>query len=68
MIDAEDADDFDAKQESVITQWKDKDTAMTSSSDVDRFIDWFNLYKGSVIRRSMLKGIREECGLGFRIS
>ncbi|XP_065887977.1 uncharacterized protein [Dysidea avara] len=39
---AEDADDFDAKLERLITQWKGQDTATTSTSDVDSFIDWFN--------------------------
>jgi len=39
LADAEDADDFDAKLESLIPQWKGKDTATTCLRDVDSFIN-----------------------------
>ena len=40
------------------------EVATTSTSDIYKFIDWFQSYKVPVIRNSMIKGVREECGLG----
>ena len=64
LVDADDTDDFDAKLESLLTKWKSHEVATTSMSDIYKFVDWFQSYKVSVIRNSMIKGVREECGLG----
>ena len=64
LVDADDVDDFDAKLESLLTKWKSDDVSTTSASDIYKFIDWFQSCKVPVIRSSMIKGVREECGLG----
>ena len=64
LVDADDIDDFDAKLESLLTKWKSHEVATTSTSDIYKFTDWFQSYKVPVIRNSMIKGVREECGLG----
>ena len=64
LVDADDVDDFDAKMESLLTKWRDQDGATTSVSDIDKFFSWFQSYKVPIIRSSMIKGVREECGLG----
>ena len=63
-MDADDTDDFDAKLESLLTKWKSCEVATTSMSDIHKFINWFQSYKVPVIRKLMIKGVREECGLG----
>ena len=37
---------------------------MPSTSDIDKFINWFMTNKAEVIRNTMLRPVREECGLG----
>ncbi len=62
LVDAEDTDDFDAKIESLLTKWRNME--LTSTCDIEGFIGWFRSYKAPVIRRSMIRPLREECGLG----
>ena len=64
LVDADDVDDFDAKLESLLTKWRDQDVATTSVSNIGKFISWFQSCKAPVIRSSIIKGVREECGLG----
>ena len=64
LVDADDTDDFDANLESLLTKWKSCEVATTNTSDIHKFIDWFQCYKVPVIRNSVIKGVREECGLG----
>jgi hypothetical protein len=63
LVDASDSFDFDEKLNNLIIKWKNVET--TSTSTLDEFISWFENHKAPVIRRSMLKNIREESGLGF---
>lgn len=65
LVDADDVDDFDAKLESLLTKWKGQDVAATGSSDIDKFINWFQSCKAPMIHNSMIKGVREECGLAL---
>lgn len=62
LVDAHDIDDFDAKMDSLVTKWRSLE--MTSTSDIEGFIEWFQAYKAPVIRSSMIQQVREECGLG----
>lgn len=62
LVDANDADDFDAKLENLVSKWRDVD--ITSTSDMEGFISWFQTHKAPVIRNSMIRAVREECRLG----
>lgn len=62
LVDALDDSDFQVKLDTVITNWRSE--SVSSSADVEGFINWFNTNKLTVIRDTMLKPIREECGLG----
>jgi len=62
LVDASDTDDFDAKSENVLTKWRNSE--LTSTCDMEGFISWFQAYKALVIRGSMIRSVREECGLG----
>lgn len=45
-----------------LDEWRNM--ALTSSADMQKFITWFVAHKAPVIQDSMLRSIREECGLG----
>jgi hypothetical protein len=62
LVDASDVDDFQAKVESLLSKWRNHD--MSSSADMEGFIQWFVANKVDVIKNSMLRPIREDCGLG----
>ena len=47
---------------SVISKWRNCN--VTSTSNMEGFITWFTTYKVPVIRNSMIRPVREECGLG----
>lgn len=53
--------DFECKLNDVVESWRNAETS--SSSDIDKFIDWFVANKVKVIR-TMLRSVREDCGLG----
>ena len=57
LMHAEDEEDFQQKVDSLILKW-------SAAADCASFITWFTKNKVNVIRRSMLKPIREEAGLG----
>jgi hypothetical protein len=46
----------------LIEKWQS--LQLTSSSNIDHFIEWFQNHKAPVIRCSMLSDVREESGLG----
>ena len=48
--------------ESVTTKWNSIESA--SSADIDGFLQWFSANKVDVIVNSMLRSVREDCGLG----
>ena len=62
IVDAVDTDDFQHKLESLETKWRNLDTS--SSSDLEGFLHWFTINKIDVPRNTMLRPVREECGLG----
>ena len=62
LVDSTDVEDFQAKLESLIEKWNT--LANSSSADMAEFIDWFKANKVEVIRDTMLRPVREECGLG----
>ena len=62
IVDAVYTDDFQHKLESLETKWRNLDTS--SSSDFEGFLHWFTINKVDVLRNTMLRPVREECGLG----
>ena len=50
------------QRQSLIEKWRHLD--MTSASDTEGFLQWFATHKGPVVRASMIRQVREECGLG----
>ena len=62
LVDASDINDFQAKVELLLTKWRDHD--LSSSADMESFIQWFVANKVDVIKNSMLRPIWEDCGLG----
>lgn len=62
LVDAENSIDFQAKVSSLLTKWSDVES--TSNCDIDVFLDWFKANKVDVIRNTMIRSAREECGLG----
>ena len=59
LVDASDADDLHTKVESIFKKWRDID--MSSSADMEGFIQWFIANKLNTIKDTT---VREECGLG----
>ena len=62
LVDAIDIDDFDAKTESLLKKWTNSEH--TSTCNMEGFISWFQTFKAPVIHGSMIRPVREECGLG----
>lgn len=62
LVDASGDDDFQRKLDDVILSWQN--CSIPSSANMGSFVQWFITNKSHVIRDSMLKPIREECGLG----
>ena len=57
-----DNDDFERNLESAMESWRNLE--LTRISDIEKFISWFVEYKVEVIRNTMLRTVREDCGLG----
>lgn len=62
LVDASDDDDFQKKLDALLEKWHNLD--MSSSADVERFLQYFVGNKVAVIRNTMLRPIRLDCGLG----
>ena len=62
LVDSENDIDFQEKVDSVVSSWREMPTP--SSVDMEGFISWFLSHKVQTIRDSMLRSVREECGLG----
>ena len=62
LVDACDTIDLDSKVEKAVSKWRSFDHP--STTDLEGFVSWFQTCKVPVIRDSMLKTVREECGLG----
>ena len=62
LVDSHNTSDFDTKLEKLVTKWQNSE--VTSKSNMDHFIDWFQSHKAPVIRSSMIRDVREESGLG----
>ena len=62
LVDACDTTDLDSKVEKAVSKWRSFDHS--STTDLEGFVSWFQTCKVPVIRDSMLKTVREECGLG----
>ena len=61
LVDASDSIDFQEKVEKILEKWRN---LSVPSANVERFISWFLNHKVPVIQDSMLRSMREECGLG----
>ncbi len=57
LVNSYDSDDFRTKLSSLLVKWSSVEC--TSSTNMDAFIDWFD-----VICNTMIRSVREECGLG----
>ena len=62
LVDSVNSDDYDNKLQAVIGSWRDAE--LQSTSDIEKFIDWFMANKSQAICQTMLRSIREDCGLG----
>ena len=62
LVDSVNSDDYDNKLQTVIGSWRDAE--LQSTSDIEKFIDWFMANKSQAICQTMLRSIREDCGLG----
>ena len=62
LVDADDSTDFQVKLESLYAKWSNIECS--SSADMSGFIEWFSANKVDVIVSSMLRAVREDCGLG----
>ena len=62
MVDSSDDADFQMKFDSTLEKWRNLDVC--SSADMEGFLQYFTANKVAVIRHTMLRPIRIECGLG----
>ena len=62
LVDSFDNDDYQCKLDALIKEWQT--TQMPSSAHIQKFVEWFLSNKADAIRDTMLRPIREECGLG----
>ena len=52
---------YDTIFDTLVENWKKLDV---STSSLERFVQWFMTYKSPVLKSSMLKPVRQRCGLG----
>ena len=62
IVDACNFEDFQSKVDAITESWRA--CSMPSTAKIEDFIDYFMKHKASVIRDTMLRPVREECGLG----
>ena len=62
LIDAPNDIDFQHKVEALAQSWRS--CQMQSSANLEGFLEYFMANKVPVIRNTMLRSVREECGLG----
>ena len=62
IVDASDDADFQSKLENCLRSWRNFE--VTSTCNLQKFIDYLVNNKASVIRDTMLCPVRMECGLG----
>ena len=62
LVDARDCNDFQEKVERFIERLQN--ASLPSQANMECFITWFQKHKAPVIQDSMLRSVREECGLG----
>jgi len=62
IVDASSDQDFQNKLEDMTQSWRNCD--VPSAANVERFIEYFMAKKAPLIRDTMLRSVREECGLG----
>lgn len=62
LVDSLDNDQFQSNLDALLVKWHNLESS--SNADIECFLDWFRVNKVSVIRDTMLRPIREECGLG----
>ena len=62
LVDALDDAEFQTKLDSYVKAWQE--IAVPSSADMSSFVQWFLRNKVGVLHNTMLRSVREECGLG----
>ena len=63
ILDASHDCDFQNKLDAVTQAWRS--CSLPSTANLERFIDYLMVNKASVIQDTMLRSVREECGLGL---
>ena len=61
LVDTSNEKMYEAVFTKLVENWKKLDIL---SSVLAKFVDWFVAYKSRVLKSSMLKSVREKCGLG----
>ena len=62
LVDAQDSYAFQEKVKRLVERLQD--ASLPSQADMERFVTWFQNHKAPVLQDSMLRSVREECGLG----
>jgi hypothetical protein len=62
LVDSINIIEFDRNVSKLTDKWRNLE--IPSAANIEGFIDWFTKYKAPVIRKSMIRDLREECGLG----
>jgi hypothetical protein len=62
LVDVMNVSDFEVTMETLVDSWRK--LPLTTASNMEKFITWFVKNKKDVICDTMLRGLREECGLG----
>ena len=61
LVDSTSNSMYDAVFDSLVGNWKKLHISMSS---VEKFVKWFTAYRYPVLKNSMLKSLRQRCGLG----
>ena len=61
LVDSSSDTMYDAVFDTLVENWKKLDV---SESSLQKFVEWFTAYKSHVLKNSMLKSVRQRCGLG----
>ena len=61
LVDATSEMMYDKVFLSLTRKWREFETSITT---LNKFIEWFRSYKSSIVKKSMLRPVREKAGLG----
>ena len=61
LVDSTSTTMYDTIFDTLVENWKKLDV---STSSLEKFVEWFTKFKSPVLKSSMLKSVRQRCGLG----